>query len=238
MRKLREVEELEPWETESYQFSRDCQLQFSRRVDWRFLLPDPQLHRVAYLGDNEGSLLIALQHFSESLTVISSSVQRSQAEESRSLFDLVVLRSRSQEDVEIASSLLRDKGYLYWEIDRTKFFNFFGEITKKAFSKNNLPNSRPKKFWRLRHVRDYRVRLEQLGFCDIEVHWHRPNFKTCLEIIPLNDQATLDYVFSQARGSLLGKLKLATGRSLLRIGLVSRVVPHLSVVARKNLKKQ
>ena len=38
----------------------DALLQASRRVDWRFLLPDPNLGRVAYLGPRRGALLDSL----------------------------------------------------------------------------------------------------------------------------------------------------------------------------------
>jgi hypothetical protein len=34
----------------------DDDLAMARRLDWRFLLPNPTLHRVAYLGSGEESL--------------------------------------------------------------------------------------------------------------------------------------------------------------------------------------
>ena len=59
--------------TGSYtQTQSDALLQASRRVDWRFLLPDPNLERVAYLGPANRSLWESLRLFSAALAVIES----------------------------------------------------------------------------------------------------------------------------------------------------------------------
>src|ERR1044071_531014 len=47
----------------------DVLLQASRRVDWRFLLPDPNLGRVAYFGPARGALLESLRLFSAALAL-------------------------------------------------------------------------------------------------------------------------------------------------------------------------
>jgi hypothetical protein len=47
----------------------DALLQASRRVDWRFLLPDPNLGHVAYVGPGRGALIESLRLFSTSLTL-------------------------------------------------------------------------------------------------------------------------------------------------------------------------
>ena len=54
-------------------FPKDQLLQVSRRLDWRFLLPNPDLGSVAYLGPEEDSLVDALHLFCQTLTQISSS---------------------------------------------------------------------------------------------------------------------------------------------------------------------
>jgi len=46
---------------------RDALLQASRRLDWRFLLPDPTLRRVAYVGAAHAGLLASLQRFAGEL---------------------------------------------------------------------------------------------------------------------------------------------------------------------------
>jgi hypothetical protein len=48
----------------------EAALQISRRSDWRFLLPDPNLGQVAYLGAPCGTLAESLRLFSESHIVI------------------------------------------------------------------------------------------------------------------------------------------------------------------------
>ena len=45
-------------------------LETSRRLAWRFLLPNPHLGRVAYLGPASGTLPRALREFCDSLTTI------------------------------------------------------------------------------------------------------------------------------------------------------------------------
>ena len=42
-------------------------LPLSRRLDWRFLLPDPTLNRVTFSGPESSTLLVALQRFSREL---------------------------------------------------------------------------------------------------------------------------------------------------------------------------
>jgi hypothetical protein len=48
----------------------DAALGVVRRIDWRFLLPDPTLSQVAHIGPAQTTLLESLRLFSESLTVI------------------------------------------------------------------------------------------------------------------------------------------------------------------------
>jgi hypothetical protein len=43
-------------------------LQLSRRIDWRFLLPDPTLRRVVYPAEEPDELTRALAHFSEAFS--------------------------------------------------------------------------------------------------------------------------------------------------------------------------
>jgi hypothetical protein len=194
--------------------SRDSKLQISRRIDWRLLLPDPNLRRVAYLGPYGGALPAALNQFSDLLTIISPLGQPVYRQNDHSRFELVVLHSPDLADLDRASTFILPGGYLYWEIDRTKTW---------------------KERRRLRHFWDYAARVERLGFCNIQVSWHRPNFESCREIIPLNNPLALGYVFSRRPGNLAGHMKLAIGRYLMKTGLLARLVPCLSVVACKRL---
>lgn len=49
---------------ENMESSADELLPMSRRLDWRFLLPDPTLNRVIYVGPESSTLRSALQRFS------------------------------------------------------------------------------------------------------------------------------------------------------------------------------
>ncbi|MCZ7539847.1 MAG: hypothetical protein M5U29_08055 [Anaerolineae bacterium] len=83
-----------------------------RRLDWRFLLPDPALGRVACLGRAEGSLAEALRASGAALTVIAGPI----AEGDRAAFDTVVAANPSRELLIAAADLLRPGGWLYAEV--------------------------------------------------------------------------------------------------------------------------
>lgn len=191
---------------------RDKELQLVRRIDWRFLLPDPRLRHLAYLGPKNGLLLEALQHFSEPFSIVSWSDLPDYRPEVHSGFDLAIVHSPWAVDPEGLHSLLGDGGYLYWEIDRS------------AWGQR----------WRMRHFRKYVTALAKVGFDDIRASWHRPNFDSCLEIIPLDDQIALRYVFSRHKGKLAGRIQVAAGKFLAENDLLSRFTSSLSIVARKS----
>jgi hypothetical protein len=216
----------------------DSDLQLVRRIDWRFLLPDPQLRRVAYLGPGEGTLLTALQRFSESVEIFSSDSQAAQLLGRQCHFDFAVLRWRRWADLEAAYKLLAPNGYLYWEIERSSWRDIIsrGETSRRDKEHRSLQNIKKRKNrWRrsLGLVRHCLTAAERLGLDHIEIHWHRPNFEAGLEIIPMHDPAALNYAFSRPRSDLASRLKLASGRYMLKAGLLSRLVPCFSLTGRK-----
>jgi len=91
----------------------DALLQVSRRVDWRFLMPDPTLERVAYIGPAQGALLEALRLFSGSVTVFESV---SGEDSAASPHDVVVAHHPSREALRAAARLVRPGGFLYAEV--------------------------------------------------------------------------------------------------------------------------
>jgi hypothetical protein len=93
----------------------DALLQASRRVDWRFLLPDPNLGEVAYLGPAHGSLLESLRLFSAALTVIEVTTLH---DRQPAQFDVVVMNAPSDERVKQGAALVRPEGFLYVEVRR------------------------------------------------------------------------------------------------------------------------
>jgi hypothetical protein len=204
---------------------RDIALQSVRRIDWRFLLPNPHLGRVAYMGLPDDALSRALSQFSESLTRIAPMDQRSHVQSSLSDFELVVIRSQHVADAARAHTLLMDGGHLYWEIER-----FGGWLPLHRSLRGEGWQAR----WTLHSLRHYLRALERLGFCNIEIYWHRPSFESCQEIIPLQEQSVLTYVFSRKHEGFVASIALAAGY-LLKTGWLSRLVPCLSIVAGKRV---
>lgn len=83
-----------------------------RRLDWRFLLPDPALGRVAYLGPASDSLAAALRASGAALTVITGPL----ADADRAAFDTVVAVDPLRESLAAAADLLCPGGWLYAEV--------------------------------------------------------------------------------------------------------------------------
>jgi hypothetical protein len=205
--------------TDRKRVGRDRELQISRRLDWRFLLPQPDLNCVAYLGPEDGALPFALKHFSSSFEIISSRVDANAQPSGGRSFPLVVLCSWRPSDLEAASSLLSPGGSLYWEIDR-KAWSLSGQGALGRFRQL---------YWS-----DPVASLERLGLSAVETHWHYPNFDTCRQIIPLNDWSALAFVFSRDHARVGRRMLLQGARVLAGPWALRHLVPCLSVVARKN----
>ena len=186
---------------------KDHALQLVRRLDWRFLLPNPVLGDVAYIGSMGGTLPSALQQFSELLTIVQPSELPGPGVKLGCSYETVVLRSSAVGAVRKAKPLLMTGGYLYWEVERVSGLD---------------------------HVRRYTKAVERLGFDDIQVTWHRPDFESCLELIPLSDSRALRFAFARRHESTTKRLKFAAGRLLMTTGLLARVVPCFSIIARNH----
>lgn len=81
-------------------------LALARRLDWRFLLPNPKLKRVAYVGEGRGDLLPALREFSDSLRTDACAVENA---------DLLVAQTRNLAELKRQAERLPPGGLLYWE---------------------------------------------------------------------------------------------------------------------------
>ncbi|MCG3119543.1 MAG: hypothetical protein ALAOOOJD_01973 [bacterium] len=73
-----------------------------------------------------------------------------------------------------------------------------------------------------------------MGFQDIQMHWQRPGFESCLEIIPMNDATALDYAFGRPRSDLGSRIKFAVGKVMMQTGLLAPLSPCFSLMARKS----
>lgn len=183
---------------------RDRDLQIARRLDWRYLLPDPTLCRLALIGRPDGVLLEALQLFSEKVTVIPSSAQPVPPLPANC--DVAVVCSSEPAAVALASSALRIGGYLYWEPGATR--------------------------WRF-SLRSCHATLGKHGFDEIQVYWCRPGFEDCLEMIPLSEPSALAFALSRRFGGTRRWLIQAVVRLLAGIAIPAGLVSCWSLVARK-----
>ena len=129
--------------------------------------------------------------------------------------------------------MLTSDGYLYWEYDRRSALPADDPNIRGWWSEAKRWVMRPLRV-NLSHTKKFVDTLNLSGFCDIEVHWHRPNFDECRELIPLGCESTLEYVFSRNKRVLKDRMESLTGKLIFRTGLLPRLIPCLSLVARKS----
>ncbi len=185
-------------------------LQTSRRVDWRFLLPHPDLGRAACLGRVDEPLLEALGQCAAELTSFAAPSAARRAADGRSFYDVVVVVDPGPRDLELGAGLLRPDGWLYAEHTRS-----LGTRVREAATFPGLA------------VRA----LEALGFVDVQAHWHWPDFDSCEEIVPLCDAAAIGHMLARRR--VYGaRAKVGLARLLLLGGLFGAAVEHVSVLGR------
>jgi hypothetical protein len=167
--------------------SRDSLLASARRVDWRFLLPDPELGHVGYLGPDDPELERACTALARSFERLGPGWKNC---------DVIVLARPSGDELAAATSAVRPGGWLYVETSGARA-------------------------WR------QAAALDGLRFEDIAVYWHRPSFKSCEEIVPLEDGA-VRAMLARRRG-----FKVLLGGILLRANALRWVISSASVVARR-----
>lgn len=161
----------------------DALLQASRRLDWRFLLPDPDLGRVAYIGPGGGALLESLWLCAGSLDVwetpVRDSVSRQHGGQS---YDVVVAHKPDQATLKWAAALAGAGGCLYVEGQSLP------AAGRKRFAKNALQAGKGARPWSLAHC----VRmLRDLGMGDIAAYWIWPDLDNCTKIVPADDPLPL-----------------------------------------------
>jgi hypothetical protein len=154
--------------------SHDALLQASRRVDWRFLLPRPELGRVACMGETDPELVRSLRLFSSELTAS----QSAGANEREASHDLVVLRNASLDELDAARLQLQPGGWLYVEVERP---------------------GRRKRARAARSARGYARALRKLGLVDVNAYVHWPDFASCRAIVPLEDAVAVRYGLERGR---------------------------------------
>jgi hypothetical protein len=187
----------------------DLDLQLSRRLDWRFLLADTRLGNIAYIGKEKPFLVAGLEKFSDHLTIVSPKT----LEALPATFDLAVVTTTTGSAFECAARILKDGGSIYVET---------GSTGVKA---------------KLAGLNGHRATLLAAGFRDVGAYWHRPNFESCREIVPLDDTAALDYALSRQHADLAGKVKSTAARFATQAGLFRFIVPSISLIACKHSQR-
>jgi hypothetical protein len=186
-------------------------LQSTRRVDWRFLLPRPQLGRTVYLGRADAALIDALLVHAD-LTVVGADT----GPPPRSSFDLAVLKDASLESVRVGRDLVRPGGWVYAEVG--------GGLRRPGAA---LFGARPVSRW-CRGFAD-------AGLVEITAHWHVPGHAAAAFLVPLADPAGVRLVLRRHQGSAAGRAKAVIGRLLLAVDLVELAVRDASVLGRRPL---
>jgi hypothetical protein len=178
------------------------ELQLARRVDWRFLLPRPDLGDVACAERADPDLVAACNRFAASLSQLGAPGGGPAGG-----VDLVVLVDPVRAEIVQAADALRAGGWLYAELPRRL------RPTSGADRRRCL------------HV------LRSLGFEEIAVHVHWPSFAECAEIFSPQDPAPARAWIARRQKQGHQALRVLILRLALRLGLLARVAP-VSVVAR------
>jgi hypothetical protein len=196
-------------------------LQASRRLDWRFLLPDPRLDRVAYIGPKPTTLVSALKLFATTLKTFGGSEVR-EADYTR--YDIVVVCNPDYRQLRLATDLMRPGGFLYVEAcgllsSRQQFGRLLGQVVTKH-----------KRLW---SPQDYISVLKQLRMDGVEAYWFWPNWDAATKIIPLDGPAGLNQAFGlqQSGRGVKGRLMTMGKRWFMHSRLFEKAIPYFGIVA-------
>ena len=176
-----------------------------RRLDWRFLLPDPSIGDVACLAHPGSSLATALRVVCRTVIHLDPRVPAA------ARHPLVVVDRADLDALRAAARAVSPDGWLYAEF---------------------LRRPRDLQAWLL-HPARCRRELRRLGFDRIVASWHRPDFENSVEITPLHERAAGSFAMSRAPVNAKRRLQLAGGRFLHRTGLLPLVVPCFSLLAHR-----
>jgi hypothetical protein len=186
----------------------DSLLQASRRVDWRFLLPEPDLGRVACIGVADPDLLHSLRFFSSELTALEPGSANGQA----SSQDVVVLRNPGLGELQTARRLLHPGGWLYIEVERA--------MRRRGTGASPTAHGQARA-------------LRKLGFVDVEASMHWPDFASCGAIVPLDDPVAVRYALTRAGRRSRAPLILRLAPMLAATRQLGLFVPCASALGRR-----
>ena len=173
-------------------------LPLSRRLDWRFLLPDPSLNRVTYNGLESSLLHQALTRFSREII-------------------------QDSEDLSADLAVLVDPTLSNFKRRIHSVSSFYVELRRPSWQARFRQVTAPMNFLRA---------AAQAGFT-ADAYWHYPDFEAATRIIPLSVSSPLMHVIAKNRSDTKTRIKVAGMRWFLKIGLLARTVPCLSIIGYK-----
>jgi hypothetical protein len=188
--------------------SNDVLLQASRRLDWRFLLPEPELGQVACIGSHDPELIESLRLFSSEF----STGDAAEDSRERAPYDVVVLRNPTPEDLAGAISLLRPGGWAYVEVEGSSSLRRSGHG---------------------RSARGYANALRKLGLVDVGAYLHWPDFGSCRAIAALDDAVAVRQALARGRRGGRAGIVRRLAPVLAATHLLAAVAPCASAVGRR-----
>jgi len=203
-------------------------LHASRRVDWRFLLPEPILKDVLCVQPVSQTLAEALQIFSAALASLEPGTLGD--ERQPHLYDVVVALDPSKATLSRMATLVKPGGYIYLEAHGLTSLLRSSQRAARAGGVAGAVRQRGP--WL---PKAYKDALQALDFSEPQSHWHWPDFENCKMMIPLESPAAVQHAFHRGGHGLKTQLRTGLGRVLLRSGLLAWTVPCFSVLARREV---
>lgn len=194
-----------------------------RRLDWRFLLPSPQLGRVMFLGPAQSTLLSALRGHATRTGNAAPVHFAKWASDPCERFDTCVLQYVDEVDIENAARLLMPGGWLYWEITRPSRLAAPWRALDRARGSERTASSS------LAAQRDVLMRA---GLHAIAASWHYPTFESSRWIIPLDGGSGIGY-FLRNGPPVLRRIRERLGAGVVSLALLPEVSSSVSFVAQK-----
>lgn len=210
-------------------------MQAAKRLDWRFLLPNPELNHVAYWGPQKNRLAEALALFSQKLTLLQepntdktlpdSQFVGEEFTTSKTTYDLVVLCNPTRKLLQWVPTILSSTGSVYLEAQ-----NLFWP--QRWFQRNFIHQASERPL--LVRPKDYSTILQQGGLTQTQAFWMWPTFDNTRKIIPLDAPNVLSYVSTpqrHERRNIKRFLKPSYRQWFLESGWLSLFVPCFGIIA-------
>ena len=192
-----------------------------QRLDWRFLLADPELARVGYVGRTDSGLLASLRLVSPVVEVLAEPPGPGAREPAAPRYDLVVASEPGGRELARAAAWVRPGGTLVVEARRASRAPRPGSATDGGAPERPLGHP------------EVIARFPALGFDPPCSYWLWPDFERCTRIIPLDDPAGIRYAFSHGGRGLKHRLGARLGQGLAGLGLLSTAAACVCAIGRR-----